>query len=105
MAGADGPKSGTQWIQLDKVCRHHGWLTFEVKLGAEAARHLSELCAERFWQGAALSTREQQLAAVRALIADERDEQHVASGPLGRACRLRLLCRATTRNLPAWGSA
>jgi hypothetical protein len=44
------------------------------------------------------------MAAVRALIAYERDE-HAASGPLDRSDRLRLLCRATTRNLPAWGSA
>jgi hypothetical protein len=49
-----------------------------------------------------LSDREQRLAAVRALIAAE---PVTASGPLDRADRLRQLCRASARTLPALGSA
>jgi hypothetical protein len=48
-----------------------------------------------------LSDREQALAAVRDLIAAEQ----VGTGPLDRADRLRQLCRASARNLPALGSA
>jgi hypothetical protein len=48
-----------------------------------------------------LSDREQALAAVRDLIAAEQ----VGTGPLDRAGRLRQLCRASARNLPALGSA
>jgi hypothetical protein len=53
-------------------------------------------------KGVRLSDREQHLAAVRALIAAE---PVTASGPLDRADRLRQLCRASARTLPALGSA
>ncbi len=49
-----------------------------------------------------MSSHEQQLAAVRALIADELP---VVTGSIDTADRLGRLCRATTRSLPALGSA